>query len=325
MRTRANLHSLRSKFSGLFGDGPTGHEVITGLLSTVYKMDKAAIDEILKEGSTPETILSAITEADKARIKKLNEQSGKDKFQEGYKKAKAEVLTAAETALKEQYGIESDKTGSELVEEIVAAKLKEGGATTEESIKKSPTYKALEAQVKKDLLAQKTESEKTINELKAGYAKEKAFETVGKTGLALLTSLNPVLPSNAVVAETYRTDYINELKGYEYEPVGNTFKVLKDGVPLKDEHGNEIMLEDHAKAVASKRFEFAANNGGANADPAKPDPAKPAGAGTPVAYPAGVTKPKNETELSKIMAGNLKPAEKRIVMDEYKKEFAKPA
>lgn len=325
MEKRTIFTPFKSKFSHAFGDANAieGKEILTKLLTTVYKMDQTAIDEILKEGATPETVFAAITKADSTRIKTIKEAAEKDSYQKGYSKSKGESLTAAEQALKDHYGIQSDKTGQELVEEIVSAKLKEKGATTEDEIKGSSTYQQMEQKLRKDITQAKTDAETKIKEMETGWKKEKTFEAVGKKAMDLRNGLNPILPKNATVAATQDADFLNELRQYDYEDKDGNILVYKDGKLREDAHGNTLSYDEHVKEIAAKRWEFAANNGGANGgnggQGGNGGNGGAAGAGT---YPASVTKrPTNATELAQVLNNSgLDTTAKRQVMDVYKKE-----
>lgn len=308
--------------------------ILTGLLKTVYKLDQKQIDSILKHGkivkdgetstdvATPDSILATITGLDTTRVKALNDKIEKDKFQEGYKKAKSEVLTASETEKKTRYGVESDLTGAELDDFILQTKLKEAGATGEDAIKKSPTYLALESKMKTELKRITDAGEAKLKELETSYKKEGTFAKVGASAIDILTGLNPIYPKNATVAETYKKDFLNELKGFEYEMQDDgKILVTKDGKRLEDAHGNALEWEEHVKKIAGGRFEFAVNNDGENGgnknNPNGDDKSKPP------TYPAGVNKPKDDAELAKIMADDkLKPEDKRVVLTEFQSRNA---
>lgn len=323
MKSRAIIFPFVSKYNHIFGEAPTGAEIITGLLSTVYKLDADKIAEILTDGATPTEILAKVVELDKVRVRDLTTKLGTTKFQEGYKKAKAEERTAVETEIKAHYGVESDKTGTELFDELLAAKAGEAGLTSEDAIKKSPTYQALESRLKTEVKKITDEKTKEITELKSGYAKENAFSVVGKNAIDLLTSLNPVLPKNAAVAETYKNNFLSALKnGYEYEQQADgKILVSKDGKLLEDAHGNTLAWDEHVKSIAGTHFEFAQNNGGANSGAGGAGAAAPGAAAGGPAYPAGITKPKTEAELQKIMTTKTIPlADRRIVVDTFRKE-----
>ena len=325
---KINLIALTSKHFHIFGEELNGAAIITGLLSTVYKLDAKQIESILKHGklvkdgeastdvATPENILAFMTSLDTTRVSKLKTDAQDGKYQEGYAKAKGEVLHEAEKTMKEKYGVESNLKGAELLDFVVTEQLKKSGKVdpaNEEEVKKSSAYQQMEARLKKELKEAKDAGEAKVKELETTYKKEGTFTKVGQSAIEILNGLNPIMPKNAAVAETYKKDFLNELKGFQYEEKDGKILVSDStGKLLEDAHGNTLSWEDHVKKIAGGRFEFAANNGGENGG-GKNDPSK----GTPVAYPAGINKPKNAEELSKIMASDLKPAEKRIVLTEY--------
>lgn len=311
-----------------FGDGDApvdAMEVLTGLLSTIYKKDKAAIDEILKPGASVADVQGAIATLDKERIKGLGGDADKAQYQKGYTKAKGEVLTAHEDALREEYGIEDKNLkGTDLVNAIVAAKAGEGNAKTEEQIRATPTFIQMEKDMKKKLKDAETAHTTKITELESGYKKETTFAEVGKDAMTIIDGLNLVLPADAKVAANQKGWIIAELKGYEFDKQADgTIVAMKDGVVAKDEHGNTRDFADLVKESALKYFEVKANDGnegtGAANDPKKPKGVDPKA--TPGAYPKSVKKPTNFDEYSKIMQDSTIPvADRRVVRDTYQKE-----
>lgn len=327
---KIKMIALKSRHIHLFGEEVLdGAAIITGLLSTVYKLDKKQIDsviahgKILKDGetstdvATADSILTFMSGLDATRVTKLKTDAQDGKYQEGYAKAKGEALHEAEKAFKEKYGVESNLKGTELVDFIVKDQLTKAGkvdVTNEEEVKKSSAYQAMEKKLLKDMKELKEAGEAKVKELETTYKKEGTFTKVGQSALDILNGLNPILPKNATVADTYKKDFLNELKGFQYEEKDGKILVSDSaGKLLEDAHGNTLTWEEHVKKIAGNRFEFAVNNDGKNAgdktDPKKKD--------QPVAYPAGINKPKTEDELSTIMNSNLKPAEKRVVLTEY--------
>lgn len=323
------LLALTSKRVHIFGEDIDGAAILTSYLKTVHKLDDKAVESILKHGkiakdgetltdvATPDSILATLISLDKARIVKLKEDTEKDSYQKGYKKAQGESLTAAENEFKEKYGVETNLKGAELIDHIIKEQLTKAGkvdVSNDEEVKKSSVYQAMEKKLLKEMKDLKEAGEAKVKELETTYKKEGTFNKVGQSAIEILTGLQPILPKNATVAETYKRDFLNELKGYEYEEKDGKILVSKDGKLLEDGHGNTLSWEDHVKKIAGNRFEFAVNNNGENSgdknDPKKKD--------QPVAYPAGINKPKNEDELSAIMNNDkLKAAEKRVVLNEY--------
>src|SRR6188768_3765851 len=130
-------------------------KILTGLLSTAYKMDNGAVVDLLNENDesiTEDTIQTAIVQLDSARIAKLNQGKPGQTYQDGYKKGKSESLTNLEKELKGIYGIDSDKTGAELVADIIAGNTTttEGAKLTDDDIKEHPVFLQMQRVLKQE-------------------------------------------------------------------------------------------------------------------------------------------------------------------------------
>lgn len=318
---KSKFIAFRSLHTPIFGDGPVeldGKAVLTAMLTNFYKLPQAKIDEILADGATADEVITKINALDKDRVKKL--QGDKGKLTDAQR---AQVVAETEAAIKEHYGIESDLSGNELYDHIISEKIKEGGATSEDAIKATPTYKALENKAKIDLANVKKDYEAKLTAQATEHKKNNDFITVSKFALEALDALNPVISANATVASTHRNNFVNELKGAEWA-IGEdgSITVMKDGKVIDDGHGNPLDAETYVKNIAAKHFEFSNNNGSSNpggddgkggkVTPPPPPPAK---------YPAGITKPKNAEELAVIMRNDKLPAaDKRVVMEQFQKD-----
>ncbi len=170
--------------------------IITGLLSKAYNFDNGKIAELFKDGETELSeqqqteILNKILEIDAQRVENIKKSvDKKDAFQDGFKKAKSEVLTDFEKGLKEKFGIESDKTGLELVEEVVSKKSEggQGGDITEDAIKRSKVFQDMESNLKKQITTVKTEYETKINEIQMAIKPNKPFQMFRKKHFKYLT------------------------------------------------------------------------------------------------------------------------------------------
>lgn len=296
-------------------------KVITGLLSKAYKLDNGEIAELLKdgEGITEDTILDLILEKDTARvasIKKSIDTTGK--FQEGYAKAKKEERSAFEKELKEKLGVESELTGVELVEDIVAKKAEKGAKiANDEDVKKHPVYQALDTRFKADVKAKEDEWKEKYTSLESTYQKKEKFGSIKEKALSLLDGMKPVLPDDTEVANTWKSTFVGALEGYEFEEQGSKVIVMKDGKVVDDSHGNTLTLEELVKNTAPKFFVFQKNNGGSNGG----GQGQQGGGSNGGAYPAGISKPKTFEDLEKIMNDTtLKTEDKAIVMETWDKE-----
>lgn len=288
--------------------------VITGLLSRAYNVDNGKIAEILEaENNTEEAVLKSILDLDTARVAKLKE-ADTGKFQEGYQKAKKEVLTQFEKDLKAQYGIDSDKMGLELITEIVTAKTA-GSGTKDDDVLKHPLYQTLETKYRTETARIENDWKAKLDEIQNGYKKEKTFSVIQNKALTQLESLNPILPTNSTVASNQKNWFVNSLKEYEFDVQdGGNIVVMKDGKVQQDAHGNSVRFEDLVKNIASQNFEFKANNGGGNAGNGN------SGSPEGITLPAGVVMPKNLEEMT-IISNNpdISAEDKLKVFNEYQK------
>ena len=297
--------------------------IITGLLSKAYNFDNGKIAELFKDGETELSeqqqteILNKILEIDAQRVENIKKSvDKKDAFQDGFKKAKSEVLTDFEKGLKEKFGVESDKTGLELIEEVVSKKSEggQGGDVTEDAIKRSKVFQDMESNLKKQITTVKTEYETKINEIQDGYKAEQTFSNVSQKALQIFNGLNPILPQNKTVADNQVKFFVNTLKDFKFDVQDERIVVMdKDGKVLEDGHGNSRSFEDIVKETASGLFEFKANNGGSGSGNGGQGQG-----GSGSSYAGNV--PKTFEELEKVMSDTSISIEDRSnIMAEYEK------
>lgn len=245
-------------------------KILVGLLSKALKLDNGKIAEILNSEKTDDEKLNEFLEIDAERIEKLKTSASGDKmtFQERYAKTKKEVLEALETQLKENYNIDSDKTGLDLIGEIVSENLKTNGGAeiTEDDVKKHPTYHAAVRDYKKQLADKEAEHTTKLNEIETNQKKAVALSSVKEKANTLLSTLDPILSQNANVANTIKNNFLRELEGYDYDvQEDGSIIVTKDGKTIDDKHGHAKAFDDLVKETAGNWFDFKGNNGGENA------------------------------------------------------------
>jgi len=297
--------------------------IITGLLSKAYNFDNGKIAELFKDGETElsedqqKEILQKLLDEDAKRVEAIKKSvDTKPAFQDGFKKAKSEVLTDFEKELKEKFGLESDKMGLELVEELVSKKSEggQGGDLTEDAIKRSKVFQDMESNLKKQITNVKTEYETKINEIQDGYKAEQTFSNVSQKALQIFNGLNPILPQNKTVADNQVKIFVNSLKDFKFDVQDERIVVMdKDGKVLEDGHGNSRSFEDIVKETASGLFEFKANNGGSGSGNGGQGQG-----GSGSSYAGSV--PKTFEELEKVMSDTSISIEDRSnIMAEYEK------
>lgn len=297
--------------------------IITGLLSKAYNFDNGKIAELFKDGETElsedqqKEILQKLLDEDAKRVEAIKKSvDTKPAFQDGFKKAQGEILTKFEKDLKEKFGLESDKMGLELVEELVSKKSEggQGGDLTEDAIKRSKVFQDMESNLKKQITTVKTEYETKINEIQDGYKAEQTFSNVSQKALQIFNGLNPILPQNKTVADNQVKFFVNTLKDFKFDVQDERIVVMdKDGKVLEDGHGNSRSFEDIVKETASGLFEFKANNGGSGSGNGGQGQG-----GSGSSYAGNV--PKTFEELEKVMSDTSISIEDRSnIMAEYEK------
>ena len=297
--------------------------IITGLLSKAYNFDNGKIAELFKDGETElsedqqKEILQKLLDEDAKRVEAIKKSvDTKPAFQDGFKKAQGEILTKFEKDLKEKFGLESDKMGLELVEEVVSKKSEggQGGDLTEDAIKRSKVFQDMESNLKKQITTVKTEYETKINEIQDGYKAEQTFSNVSQKALQIFNGLNPILPQNKTVADNQVKFFVNSLKDFKFDVQDERIVVMdKDGKVLEDGHGNSRSFEDIVKETASGLFEFKANNGGSGSGNGGQGQG-----GSGSSYAGNV--PKTFEELEKVMSDTSISIEDRSnIMAEYEK------
>lgn len=291
-------------------------KVLMGLLSTAYKMDSETI-EALFGGQDEAALIQTLLEKDKDRVTSLTNKPGQT-FQDGYAKAKKEVLTAFENELRSEFGVQADVTGLDLVREVIKIKAPAGGGTlTDDEVKRHPVYQSLESRLTTQLNEKEAEWRTKYDTREVELTKAERLTKAKTLILETLDSMKPVLSTNPVVAQTHRQNFANEFNGYDFDFQENGRLVItKNGTVLEDAHGNTMKLEDLVKQKAPSYFEFQKNKGAGNAGNDNND--NQPGNGD---YPANVTKPTNFTELSKILNDTSIPAKDRnIVLAVWEKE-----
>lgn len=273
-------------------------KVITGVLGTLLKMPETEVAELLKkpdgsEGIDEDKLLQIILDKDKNRIAAIKAEAakvdGSPKWADALKKATKEVWTAVENKIKEQFSIESDLQGEELIdhvsetvkEQAKAAGGKKGEAPTEDDIKKHPVFLRAEKDWKKQLTDKEVEKVNALKEVEDKFTQKETFTRVKEAALAKFKKVGEViLPADADKAERMiQRLLIDELSGYTYEvDEKGKFNVLnKDGKRIEDEHGYAMDFDAVVEKIAKSNFDFkvASDRGAPGNGKPKPDEGKP--------------------------------------------------
>lgn len=227
-------------------------KILLAFVAAALGVAKSEVVATLKDAEDASPILDL-------HRQKVQDQK-KTNFDDGYKKANKEVKFAFEKDLKEKFDLQSDKTGLDLVEELLTTKGKaaEPGEITEDVIKKHPLYLAKEKEVATVAKTKDKEWETKLTALETAQAKKEAFKTVSERGLTAFEKLNPVLPADPEKAAKQKRLLIKELEKSNYQIDGENVLILDaEGKRIEDGHGNPIKFEDFVRKQADEiGFEY---------------------------------------------------------------------
>lgn len=244
---------------------PTAEEVLTGLLSTSYKLDETGVASLKEEdGSFKDDALDNLTKMDVERVANLRNDGEKVRA-ETYSRGKREALEGLERELRDEFGIKAtDKKGKDLIKAIVAERTKGGDTLTEETVKAHPLYLKLEEHANALPKTFEEQLKAREAEVRAEFKAERDFDRVRASAMKVFKGMNPILPKNEDVANAQLTLLDQALKGLKYQLVEENGEIV-DIVPMKadgsgrleDAHGHPVKFEALIKATGAKYFEFA--------------------------------------------------------------------
>lgn len=255
-------------------------KIITAFLEKTlnYSADKVA-SIFVKNGDDEEltpNALDVLLPDDVARVQGLKDNA-KTMFDNGFKKAQGEVMSKFEADIKAKFGIDSDKQGIEIIEEIIAAKIPAAKAADPEKVKVDPLYLKMEKELNDQIKAAKAEGEAKLKEFQDGVAKEKTFSKVATKADLELQKLRPILSKDPEKAKNQKKLLLQTLEGFTYEENGDDLVILKDGKRHEDQHGKPISFASLVKETANQYWDFeqgeehqgsGAEKGGANGNQA---------------------------------------------------------
>lgn len=293
-------------------------ELITAFLAKTLNMAPESVAELLykksDDGATlteeiQEDALNALLKLDSERVGKLKSDT-KTLFDNGYKKAQAEVSEKWEKMIREKFGIEADVTGEDLV--MTAHQMaSKPPKQADDQVKAHPLYLQLEKKYQSDLEAAKSDGQKALEEFKTGVERRNRLSAVQQEARKYLLSRKPVLSSDATKQENQIGLFLQQFEGYDFEPrEDGGFLPMKDGKRIENEHGHPVDLKTLADKVADSYFDFQVQDAKGNGGNGNP----PGGAGT-----GSGKAPASEEELWRAYNAAQTQEEKNAVMTAYEK------
>jgi len=240
-------------------------ELLLGLLTkTLNKSDEELAGllyqngddgETLKEGAHEEAL--GLLEDKIAKIKDASAVDEKKIRDEGYGRAKKEVMGHFEAELKEKYGVDSDSTGGDLVEEIVSKFREDNSELTPDKIKITQTYRDREKELKKEMRDALKEKDTEIEGLKTGFEKQTVWSDISGRIRKKLHDKTPVMPKNQKAASNLEDLFINSFREFDWQKDDNGQPIaLRDGKRVEDSLGNEVPFDSLVEGRIQEYFDL---------------------------------------------------------------------
>ena len=209
---------------------------------------------VLKEG-----VSDTLINMDAERIKRIREEERKaikPKFDDFAKKTKREVMTQIEKEVKEKYGLDTDKTGIELIEELTQH-VSKGGDITEDTLKTHPLFIKLEKNIHNEWEEKLKGVQGEFETFKESVERNKKIGDIKSKAKAEFLALKPVLSDDPAKAERQTQTFLSLLERYDYIVDGDTIIVKNGEGRLEDSHGNPVAFDSFVKAKAEELYDFA--------------------------------------------------------------------
>ena len=237
---------------------------IKDLASKVFGMEDEEVQSLFEKTDDGETLrddavdllLKRDAQIKKELAKRIKDESKPEqtaKFDEGYSKAKKEERKKFEDEVRQKFGVDSDKMGVELIEDIVSQ------AKGSNDIKTHPDYLKLERQIQSDYVP-KSDYETVTQEYQGYKQSVEKEQTVGRVledARRIFREAKPVLSKDPKRAAKQEEDFLNRFRSYDYEVQddGNHL-VIKNGKRLENENMNAISFPELVKSQTVELFDI---------------------------------------------------------------------
>jgi len=243
--------------------------VLFGLLQ---KQTKKTVDELasllekedgegLKDGAL-ETLLQQ--DADRVSALKITPDEKAKLFDDGFKKGQSQSLKNLEKNIREQFGLQSDKTGIELVTTLVEQKSSGNNGTpaepkevTPDLIRKSKEFIDEQEKWKSQLDKATKEWEVKFSQQKTAFESEKIFGKVKDRATSIIDGLNPIFSTDPKKARKQRGVIMAKLNDYQFDLQDDRTVVLNpDGTVLNDAHEQRVEFADLVRDITTSYYDL---------------------------------------------------------------------
>lgn len=242
-------------------------EINVEFLQNLLRKSAGELSEALKndkgEPKSIEEALNWLNDSLKVVVTEKIQTAKSDGKDEGYGRAKREVLTETEKALATKYDIDLSEVGSGGIEALVESAIAKNNGRSDldpETVRQTEVYKNDLKSIQQKYAGIKDEFDNYKTEIQQDQVKrvveEKALSALDKNKFAL--------PDDENIAGNWKKAYVNELMSkykWDVDADGNPIPKDKDGNPVRDDLHNSLDIEALSVKVAGQYFPKAKGDG----------------------------------------------------------------
>ena len=277
-------------------------EVLLAVVALALGKKTDEVAELAKSDEGKKTL----TDLYKSKVAELKTES----FDNGAKDREKKVKKDVETALKDTFGVKSQKEGQDLFDEIKADALKPE-KLTDEAVKASPLFIALEKKAETAKTDAEKEFDARLKEFETETNKKKTAEDFVSDAMSAFRGLKPILSKDETRKTNQEAIFAQAVRdGYEFEKLEDkSWLIKKDGKRLEDGAGNRVKFDDFVREKTLANFDIAeADERSSTGD--QPGTGGGSGGSTGKKYQGAA--PKTEAEFMKIQQDKSIPAVERL-------------
>lgn len=245
------------------------HNILSGVLGTLYKMPAEEIADVLQtseDGSVDEAaVLQLILEKDKDRTALLKAEAS-PKWDDAYKAAEKKVWGKVEKTLKDTLHIDAALKGDELVQHIATMQQQAEAAPrviTEDEVRQHAAYTQAETQWQQALADKEAEMQQALKQQQQAFTQKELFTQAKDAALLKFKTMgDAILPADAEKAQRLIDKLlVDELKAYQYQADDKgALQVLDaNGNHVQNEAGHAIGFDALVQQIVRSNFEFKAS------------------------------------------------------------------
>lgn len=242
-------------------------ELLFGFLTKTLNLSAEQLAELLYKKSddgtlteeTSDNALQSITDAMSKHIAGLKggAGSGKENFDNGYKKGVKEAKENFERSIKSEFGIDGDLQDMALIREVAAKVSK--STLDDDAVKRHPLYIKKENEVQEKTAAIEADFTEKIKKIEAETGRKERFGGAQSIAFEVFDGLRPVVSSDPVKAARVRKEFVEKYGQYDFDFAANAkdpILIGPDNKRVEDEFGHPMTLSKMVKRDVSDRFDL---------------------------------------------------------------------